>query len=177
MNYYENEKVISMLDLEYKIFIIEFNKASQLDRSFSKSGLNKSDIIKFRKYLVKYCLELMDRIDDYSITTKMIRDKIRKLKELNSNISYGQAQKVINVCLKQYLFLTKNIECISQLDCPLDTITMKGHGIKNNRMINVNEEDYIKYQNIFEKRYIFRILKDNKYDKERINKFLKNNIS
>lgn len=173
MNYYEDKKVISMLDMEYKLFIIEFNKASQLDRSFSKSGINKSEILKFRKYLVKYCIELMDRIDDCTITTKMIRDKIRKLKELNSNISYGQAQKVINVCLKQYLFLTKNIECINQLDCPLDTITMKGYGIKNNRMINVTEEDYIKYQNIFEEKYIYRILKDLKYDKERINNFFK----
>jgi len=89
--------------MEYKIFIIEYNKASQLDRSFSKSGINKSDILKFRKYLIKYCIELMDRIDDCTITTKMIRDKIRKLKEININISFGQAQKVINVCLKQYL--------------------------------------------------------------------------
>ena len=69
--------------------------------------------------------------------------------------------------------MTKNIECISQLDCPLDTITMKGYGIKNNRMINVTEEDYIKYQNIFEEKYIYRILKDLKYDKERINNFFK----
>lgn len=167
----KNRKVLSMLDMEIKLFIIEYNKASQLDRSFSKSGIEKSDILKFRRYLVKYCIELMGRIEDSTITTKMIRDRIRKLKNIHQNISFGQAQKVINVCLKQYLFLTNNLECISQLDCPLDSTTMKGYGIKNKRMINVTEKDYIKYQNIFEEKFRYRILKDIKYDKERIKNF------
>jgi len=50
---------------------------------------------------------------------------------------------------------------------------MEGNGIKNKRMIYVTEEDYIQYQNIFEKKYGLRILKDKKYDKERISKFFK----
>jgi hypothetical protein len=62
---------------------------------------------------------------------------------------------------------------LKELDCPLDTTTMKGYGISHKTMINVNEEDYEAYQNIYYKEFDgMRILKDRDYDDERIRNFL-----
>jgi len=60
-----------------------------------------------------------------------------------------------------------------ELDCPLDSTTMKPYNIYNDNMLNVNEKDYLEYQRIFEKENNgIRILKDKEYDKMRINNFL-----
>lgn len=162
---------LDMRKKELKLLIIEFNRGSQLDRSLAKTEISKEKKLLFRKTLIEKCLELMSDIDDDKITNKKIRDTIRKIKNIDSNISFGQAQKVINVCLKQYAFITNKENCIDKLDCPLDTITMKGYKIKNNRMINVKEDDYVKYQEIFEKENSYRIKQDLKYDDNRIRKF------
>lgn len=157
---------------EIKLLVIEYNKASQLDRSFSKIPLEKSKILQFRKQLIDSCLELLDCMDNKKLKNKQIRNHIKILKEIDNRISYGQAQKVINVCLKQYMFITNQFDSIAELDCPLDTITMKGYGITNNRMINVMEKDYLEYQKKYEEEYEYRILKDMKYDNNRIEGFL-----
>jgi hypothetical protein len=162
-----------MREMEIKLLIIEYNKASQLDRSLSKTNLSAAKKNKFRKCLLDYCIELMKKIDDGILTNNEIRDKIRELKNIDNAISFGQAQKVINVCLKQYCFITKNEKMIKELDCPLDTITMNGYGIKNKRMIQIKETDYIRYQEIFYKENNgIRILKDCEYDENRIKQFI-----
>lgn len=151
--------------LELQLFIIEFNRASQLDRSISKnSNEPKSG---FRKGLVKTCLDLISLVDAGTISNMEIRKKIRSLSQKYS-VSYGQAQKVINVCLKQYVFLTQKFDCVKELDCPLDSTTMKGCHISHNKMCSVDESDYIQYQDLFDQRYNPRILKDEIYDKQRI---------
>ena len=167
------DNLLDMRNKELKLFIIEFNKASQLDRSLSKKEISREKILSFRTMLIEKCLELMNDIDNNRITTTKIRNTIREIKNIDSCISFGQAQKVVNVCLKQYAFITNKLECISELDCPLDTITMKGNKIKNNRMINVDENDYIKYQEIFAENHSLRILKALKYDDNRINNSLR----
>ena len=52
-----------MREKELKLFIIEYNKASQLDRSFSKSNLSKNKKKEFRKQLISSCIMLMEMID------------------------------------------------------------------------------------------------------------------
>ena len=97
-------KLKEMRLLELKLFVIEYNRASQLDRSISKnSSKAKSD---FRKALLNVCIDLFNQIDDKSIKNDKIRQKIEMLSE-KYKISYGQSQKVINVCLKQYMFITR----------------------------------------------------------------------
>jgi hypothetical protein len=162
-----------MREMEIKLLIIEYNKASQLDRSLSKTKLSHKKKIEFRIRLLNISIKLMNMIDNGTLTNKIIRNKIRELKSIDKNISFGQAQKVLNVCLKQYCFIVNKLELIKELDCPLDTITMKGYGIKNNKMKNVNEDDYIKYQNnYFVQNNGIRILKDCTYDENRIKQFL-----
>jgi len=169
-----NLKLSDMRSIELKLLIIEFNKASQLDRSFSKTNLSIQKKYEFREMLLNYCIELMKKIDNRTLKNKDIRDKIKALTTIDEkNISYGQAQKVINVSLKQYCFILGNEDMMKELDCPLDTTTMHGYKIKHKRMINVNENDYIKYQQYFEEQNNgIRILKDSKYDYMRINEFI-----
>ena len=167
------QELLEMREMELKLMIIEYNKASQLDRSFSKTNLTDEKKKLFRKCLLETCIFLMNKIDDNTLTNSFIREKIKELKNIDTNISFGQAQKVINVCLKQYCFITKNEKILYELDCPLDSTTMKPYNIYNDNMINVNEKDYLEYQKIFEKENNgLRILKDKEYDKMRINNFL-----
>ena len=167
------KQLLEMRNMEIKLLIIEYNKASQLDRSFSKTQLTDENKKIFRKKLLENCIFLMEKIDDETLTNKLIRQKIKELKNIDVNISFGQAQKVINVCLKQYCFITMKEKMLKELDCPLDSTTMKPYHIFNDSMINVTERDYLEYQNIFEKEFNgFRILKDREYDILRINNFL-----
>jgi len=167
-----NNDLLEMREMELKLLIIEYNKASQLDRSLSKTNLTKKKKKEFREKLLDSCIHLMAKIDDETLTTSIIRKAIKRLKDIDDNISFGQAQKVVNVCLKQYCFITKKEEILKELDCPLDSTTMEGYHIGNNKMINVEEVDYVKYQEKFKEEHNgIRILKDMKYDKKRINDF------
>jgi len=116
----------------------------------------------------------MRQIDNGTLKNSDIRKRIRELTKIDKeNISFGQAKKVINVTIKQYCFIANaNDELLKELDCPLDTTTMRGYKIKHKRMIDVNEEDYLAYQDHFDKEFDgMRILKDRKYDEMRIDSF------
>ena len=172
-----------MRDLELKLLIIEYNRASQLDRSFASIELSQEDKKKFRKKLLNSCFSLIKKVDEGILENQVIRDAIEELTKIgpNKRISFGQAQKVINVVLKQYCFITnKGNKQLRELDCPLDKTTMevdskikKEHGIKHKQLKNVNIEDYKGYQNIFENEHGMKILRDCKYDRDRICEFLK----
>lgn len=159
-----NEDIDKMEIMEKKLFIIEFNKASQLDRSFGGNITFENKIL-FRKKLIEFILELMDLIDKNELKNKDIRDKIYNLAEIEG-VSVGQAQKVINVSLKVYCFL-KNKNLLSELDCPLDSTTMEG----KHRMKGINKAQYEYYQNHFGHEEKMRILRDMKYDLQRLNNF------
>jgi hypothetical protein len=168
-----NKELLEMREMELKLLIIEYNKASQLDRSFSKTSLTNKKKKLFREKLLEICIFLMNKVDDETLTNLIIRGKIRELKNIDDNISFGQAQKVVNVCLKQYCFITKKNKLLYELDCPLDSTTMKPYNILNDNMLNVNEKDYLDYQKMFEKENNgIRILRDKEYDKKRINNFI-----
>jgi len=167
-------KLKEMREKELKLFVIEFNKGAQLDRSLTKSNLTKEAKERFRKVLLSEIICLMDKVDNKSLKNADIIASIKKAKSVDRDISFGQAQKVINVALKQYCFITNQKETIlKELDCPLDSTTMKGCKIKNNKMVSVLEEDYAKYQKLFAERHNgFKVLEDIKYDENRINGFI-----
>jgi hypothetical protein len=165
-------EIREMQDKELKLFVIEFNKGAQIDRSFRKD-ITKEKKKAFREALLRETISLFSKIDDGSLKNEDIFNSIKKVKDIDKNISFGQAQKVINVAVKQYCFITKQKENILQeLDCPLDSITMKGCGIKNKTMCNVSEEDYVNYQKHFKEERGLKVLKDGKYDDNRINNFI-----
>jgi hypothetical protein len=167
------QELSEMREMELKLLIIEYNKAAQLDRSFSNTKLSSDKKKLFRKRLLETCISLMNKIDDETLTNSIIRAKIKDLKNIDKNISFGQAQKVVNVCLKQYCFITKKEKILYELDCPLDSTNMKPYKIFNKNMKNVNEKDYLEYQKIFENENNgIKILKDKEYDKMRLNNFI-----
>lgn len=151
--------------LELQLFVIEFGRASQLGRSISKNKRKPKS--GFREALVKTCLSLIKEMDDNELSNVIIRREIKKL-SMKYDVSYGQAQKVVNVCLKQYMFLTQKYEFAKELDCPLDSTTMSGYKIFHNKMCSVDESDYKQYQNLFDQSHNPRILKDEIYDTQRI---------
>lgn len=164
----KQQKLEKMRLFELKLFIIEFNKASQLDRSFGNS-ISKEIKQLFRNKLIETCLELMSLVDNGSFNNLILREHIRELKNLHLDISYGQAQKVINVVMKQYCFILNKKELYKELDCPLDSTTMN----KKNTMKKLTEEQYLDYQDNFkEKNNGIQILADQVYDSQRIKKFL-----
>lgn len=159
-------KKTNMELMEKKLFIIEFNKGSQLDRSFGKNITRKNKEI-FRKKLVNSTLYLMKLIDKNKLRNKDIRKKIYGLARIGG-VSVGQAQKVINVSLKVYCFL-KNKKLLKELDCPLDSTTMDG----KHKMKEVDKKLYEYYQNKFKKEEKIRILRDIQYDLKRLDSFFK----
>ena len=166
-----------MREEELKLFIIFNYKTSLLDRSFSKTNLFAVKKKEFRKKILETIKELIKKVDANKLKNSDVREKIKELTNIDKkNISFGQAQKVVNLCLKQYCFLLNKKELYKELDCPLDSTTMKGYkekGIGHNRMIDVTEDDYKKYQNFFKgENKGLGILEDCKYYNIRINKFL-----
>lgn len=163
----EQQNLEEMRLLELKLFIIEFNKASQLDRSFGKS-ISKEIKQLFRNKLIETCLELMSLVDNGRFNNLVLREHISELKNLHLDISYGQAQKVVNVVMKQYCFILNKKELYKELDCPLDSTTMK----KKHTMKRLTEGQYLEHQNNFKvKNNGIPILEDQVYDSQRIEKF------
>lgn len=168
-----NVDITVMREMELKLLIIEYNKASQLDRSFSQTKLSRTKKVLFREKLLACCFFLMNKVDDETLTNNDIREKIRELTKVDSGISFGQAQKVVNVVVKQYCFILNKESLFKELDCPLDSTTMKGYGINHKTMKDVNEDDYLEYQKRYSDEFDgMRILKDYNYDKMRIYNFL-----
>ncbi len=163
----QKQEVEAMRTLELKLFIIEFNKASQLDRSFGQS-LAPGEKRTFRKALIDTCFDLMDLVDDDGFTNAILRNRIEDLTKISKSISFGQAQKVVNVVLKQYCFILGKANLYKELDCPLDSTTMQGrHSMKD-----LTKEQYETYQSEFEGRHDgLRILEDMAYDTQRIQTF------
>jgi hypothetical protein len=116
----------------------------------------------------------MRQVDNGTLKNSDIRENIGGLFEIDEKISFGQAQKVINVSLKQYCFIANKVNLYKELDCPLDSKTMMDYNINHKRMIDVTKIDYEEYQDQFNKEFDgIKVLRDMKYDEDRINNFLK----
>lgn len=166
------ELIKKMRDDELDILVATFYKESQVGRSVSSSKKDGKDIDShvFKSKLRKSVEKLRNLADEGALRNADIRAEIKRLSG-ETGVSIGQSQKVINVYLKFYcLLLKKPIELLSELDCPLDSITMQGR----DKMKNVETmEQYESYQKQFEKDYGIRILKDEDYDSNRIKESFK----
>lgn len=154
-----------------EVLIPMFYKESQIGRSVGKNN------IKFKRKLFDTIIKLIVKADNLKLENKHIRNAIKNLSE-ETDVSIGQAQKVINVYLKYYCILTdKPSYIIKELDCPLDSKIMSGfdkNKPKNYRLKNFkNFNDYVSWQNYLEfKGNGIRLKADIiAYDKERINSF------
>jgi len=55
------KQLLEMRNMEIKLLIIEYNKASQLDRSFGKTNLTEQKKKIFREKLLENCISLMEK--------------------------------------------------------------------------------------------------------------------
>ena len=97
--------------LELKLFVIEYNRASQLDRSISKkSSKAKSD---FRKALLNICIDLFNQIDDRSIKNDKMKNAGIKNNKMIS-VSKKDYQKYQDKFAKEFeirLFKDRAYDC------------------------------------------------------------------
>ena len=162
-----DDKIEKMRENFKDIIVASFYKETQVNRSIhsSKRDGKNIDVDKYKRLLLDSIRRLRKLVDNSKIKNSDIRDEIKKLSE-ETGVSLGQSQKVINVYLKFYCLLKDcPIEIIKELDCPLDSTTME----KKQKMKNVLDmEDYINWQNKFEKEFGIRLLRDNEYDLNRM---------
>ena len=69
------KQLLEMRNMEIKLLIIEYNKASQIDRSFGKTSLTDKKKKIFREKLLENCIFLMEKIDNGTLTNEIIRKK------------------------------------------------------------------------------------------------------
>jgi hypothetical protein len=153
------------------VLIPMFYKEAQLGRSL------RANNIAFKKQVVTSCIELANKADKGTLKNEDIRKEI-KIISTNTKATIGQTQKIINVYLKYYCILTKKpLELIKELDCPLDSQSMKANiyaGLTIYKLKNFNNfDEYVNWQNHLEsKGNGIRLSPDiEAYDKKRIEKF------
>jgi hypothetical protein len=155
-----------------QVLIPMFYKEAQLGRSLREKNLQ------FRKKLLKTSLELANKADEGTLKNEDIRNKIQEISK-ETNVSIGQAQKVLNVFLKYYCILTqKPPAIIRELDCPLDSKIMASYNTRYlqrtslKKMDDINE--YVAWQRHLEKLGNGIRLKPDiqAYDQERMKLFL-----
>ena len=168
-----NKEVEKMKENFKDILVASFYKETQVNRSIHSSIRDGKiiDVNKYKNFLLNSIRRLRKLVDDFSIKNSDIRREIKELAE-KTGVSIGQSQKVINVYLKVYCLLKdSSLEIIKELDCPLDSTTME----KKQKMKNVlTMEDYINWQNKFERDFGIRLLRDNEYDSNRMDISFKN---
>ncbi len=159
------ENLNNLKELLKDFLIPSFDKESQLGRSFRKTGGRPNN---FNKELFESIKRLRIKIDNGTLKNKDIRQEIEQLAD-RTGATIGQAQKVINVYLKYYCILIDDKkELIKELDCPLDRTHLKGRWLYKITTM----EEYENWQQKLLKSGL-RILSDEKYDKNRISRYLK----
>ena len=151
-----NNMIEKMRENFKDIIVASFYKETQVNRSIhsSKRDGKEIDVDKYKRLLLESIRRLRKLVDNSKLKNSDIRTEIKKLSE-ETKVSVGQSQKVINVYLKFYCLLKDcPIEIIKELDCPLDSTTME----KKQKMKNVfNMDEYIDWQNKFEKEFGIRL--------------------
>jgi hypothetical protein len=133
------------LDIHQKsLYLIIFN-ATMISRSIGKS-IGKEKLAKFKIKFFQRIEKLISKLNSNILTEKNIKYSIRKL-STEFDISFGQAQKPVNVILKYHYYLNhqNNIELKKVLHCPIDSEILISIGIKK-ALTKIKEPEYFKIQ-------------------------------
>ena len=160
---------MSLKTYQKSIYFILFN-ATMISRSVGKTIKGRKDMKYFKLRLFKKLDNLTTLMDNKKLTENNILKAIENLAN-EFCISFGQAQKAINVILKYHFYLTnnKNIQVKNALYCPLDSIILKA--LKKRKFLtNINKEEYLEIQNEIAKRCFPRIDFDKIWEKQLLQK-------
>lgn len=157
------------------IYLILFN-ATMVMRSIGKRIKNKEKQLEFKKALFEEIEKLTRFMDKGKLVEMNILHSITILSK-KFNISFGQAQKPINVILKYHFFLTENQNTgiKSALHCPLDSVVLKElkkyyKDLNLLSLESMNQEAYVDLQEKIKSQTPTRIEFDIKWDKQHLEK-------
>lgn len=150
------------------VYLIIFN-ATMISRSVAKNIGENRDVKDFKVRVFKELETLTNKMDTGTLTEKDILDSIDNLSN-EFRISFGQAQKPINVILKYHFYLTrsndKKIEKI--LHCPIDSLILKKLNIRGISLTKINKEIYLEIQKDIEDRCNTKIAFDTQWDEQHL---------
>ncbi len=131
------------------IYLILYN-ATMIMRSVGKK-LDKKQQKDFTFRVFEEFSNLSYKMDNELLNESEIIGSIDKLQFDFNSISFGQAQKPINVLLKYHFYLSnsqsKRNEII--LHCPIDSIILNKLGVKTS-LTNIDKQIYLDLQNRIE---------------------------
>ena len=108
-------------------------------------------------------------MDNNTLSEEDILDSIEGIKN-GFGISFGQAQKGINVILKYHYYLTRNNNqrIRGMLNCPLDSIILDKLLGKRRYLTKIGREEYLLIQGKIKEVSPFRIDYDNVWDRRHL---------
>ena len=145
------------------VYLIIFN-ATMISRSLGKTfkkdmpWLTKHEreelIKRFKQDVFREIEKLTVRMDSHLLTEEDILKSIVTLKD-GFNISFGQAQKPINVLLKYHYYLNhpENDDIKAILHCPLDSKVLGRLGVKK-FLTKIDDNEYFRLQRRIEDRMV-----------------------
>jgi len=143
--------------------------ATMISRSVGKTLQGNKTVKDFKIKVFEKVDTLTQKIDTATLTEQDIIDSIGDLTH-EFQISFGQAQKPINVMLKYHFYLMKssdnNIKKI--LHCPIDSFNLKRLGRGGISLTKINKEMYLELQKDIQKRSGIRIEFDTEWDKQHL---------
>ncbi len=164
-----------LTDQQKSVYTLIFS-ATMILRSIGKTIDLKNQRLsnKFKRTAFAELERLTDLFDSGKLREPEIVSSINKLHK-DFKISYGQAQKAINVILKYHFYLSKNrnMKMKEILHCPLDSTILEILGRKKLKLSNIDEETYLEIQDEIKKAAQpgARIDYDNSWDEQHLKKW------
>ena len=157
------------LTIHQKSALLPLLNATMILRSLGKSLSRKKSLKEFKRKLFEKLDKLTDLLNDGKLTEGHIIASIKALSQ-EFDISFGQAQKPINVILKYHFYLTRNKNQRTQkvLHCPIDSFIL---GELNERAISltkIKDKEYRKFQQEIQNQNSIRIEFDTKWDEQHL---------
>ncbi|MCL6466094.1 MAG: hypothetical protein K6T77_04970 [candidate division WOR-3 bacterium] len=159
------------------VYLMVYN-ATLISRSIGKkfAGENnetrKLKLEKIRKCVFEQIEDLTTRMDRNKLTEN---DIIKSIDNLSTKlgISFGQAQKPINVILKYHFYLTRNNDARikRRLHCPIDSFIQQKLGKSRTSLTKISKENYLEMQKIIGEKSKNRIDFDTQWDERYLKKW------
>jgi len=146
------------LSIEQKSVYLTIINSTMILRSIGQRLRNHCRLREFKIRVVKESEILIDKMEKCKLLENDIIVSIDKFCD-EFNISFGQAQKAINVLLKYHYYLyekylTNHSKIKSVLHCPLDSKILEELHIRNKPLTRIDKKEYIDIQNeIHDKMY------------------------
>lgn len=150
------------------IYLIIFN-ATMISRSVGKNITAGKSVKDFKVRVFEKLEMLTNKMDMGKLIEKNIVDSINDLSE-EFQISFGQAQKPINVILKYHFYLTKdhNDPIKKALHCPIDSLILKKLDKSGISLTKITKEKYLELQKEIQSHYDTRIEFDTHWDEQHL---------